>query len=95
MEAQQITSKFLSLLPRDFLRGLVIAAITPVFTILGQSFSEGKFTIDWTSIWHVAAAAGFAYLAKNFFEPTKTIIVVKPPLTTIEGEKEVEINNVK
>ncbi len=95
MESKQITSKFMSLLPRDFIRGLVMAALAPVFTIIGQSISAGNITFDWTAIWHTAAAAGLAYLAKNFFEPTKTVIIVQPPLTNVEGEKTVNVKTDK
>lgn len=93
VDGKAITTKFLSLVPHDFIKGLVIAAISPVFTIMGQSFSNGTFTLDWTSIWKVAVAAGFAYLAKNLFEPTQTVIVVKPPMKEDNNVEIIPVTN--
>lgn len=98
-----ITSKFLDLTRRDFVRGLVIAVVSPIFTIVGQSvekaikdsaatgFIQFHLVIDWTSIWHVAVAAGGSYLLKNFFEPTQTVVVVKPPLADTPTEQSVKV----
>lgn len=90
-QAKQITSKFLSLQWRDVIRGFVMAAVTPVFTIITTSLNQGVLTFNWRLIWITALSAGLAYLAKNFFEPTQTIIVVKPPLDNQSGEKDVSV----
>ena len=60
-------SKFLSLGFRDFLRGFVMAVLTPVFVIIQQSLDAGILTFNWTSIAMAAVAGGVAYLVKNFF----------------------------
>lgn len=90
-EAKQITSKFLSLQWRDILKGLLIAVLSPVFTVITQSISQGVLTFDWRAIGLTALSAGMAYIAKNFFEPTQTIILVKPPLDAESGEKDVKV----
>ena len=76
--AQTFTSKFLSLQTRDFVKGLLIAALSPVFTIIIQSVNAGNWVFEWKSLGATALSAGLAYLAKNFFESTKTVIVVEP-----------------
>jgi hypothetical protein len=90
-DAKQITSKFLSLQWRDVLKGFLIAALTPVFTIITTSINQGTLTFNWKAIGLTAISAGLAYLAKNFFEPTQTVIVVKPPLDSESGEKDVKV----
>lgn len=60
-------SKFLSLNWRDFLRGLLMAILTPVFTTAYDSFSRGEFTLNWNLILVSAIGGAGAYLSKNLF----------------------------
>ena len=60
-------SKFLSLGLKDFLRGLVMAILAPVFVIAQQSFEAGVFTLDFKVIKIAACAGALAYITKNFF----------------------------
>ena len=60
-------SKFLSLGFRDFLRGFVMAVLTPVFVIIQQSLDAGILTFNWTSIAMAAVAGALAYITKNVF----------------------------
>jgi hypothetical protein len=65
-------SNFLSLNWLDIAKGLVMAVLTPIVTVIGQSIEAGNFTYDWKTIGLSAAAGGFAYLVKNFFtKPTE------------------------
>ena len=91
MTGTEITSKFLSLQSRDFYKGLIIAALSPILTFIYQSAMAHSWVIDWPSLRDTAISAGAAYLIKNLLEPTKTIIVVKPPLSTENEEKPVTI----
>ena len=68
------TSKRFSLKVPDFLKGLLVAIITPVFTILYSSLNAGSLTFDWKAIASTAGAAGLAYLLKNYLTPAQTII---------------------
>lgn len=86
-----ITSKFLSLVPHDFFKGLILAAIAPIVPIIGESINNWDWTFDTKSMYQASAAAMFAYLIKNFFEQTKTVIVVKPPITTPPDEQKVDV----
>lgn len=74
---QKITSSFLSLDLQDAVKGIVVAAGSAVVTVIGESFQNGQFTLDLTSIWHVAAAAAVAYIGKQFFTPAKAVTPVQ------------------
>ena len=74
------TSKQFRLNLADFAKAALVAVLTPVIPIVENSIAAGSFTMDWHNI-AVAAAGGFvAYLTKNFFTPSQTIII--PPVTT-------------
>ena len=60
-------SNFLSLGLKDFLKGLVVAVLTPIFVIAQQSLEAGVFTFDLKAIGIAAAAGACAYLTKNIF----------------------------
>lgn len=62
-------SGFLSLGVRDFLRGLLMAILTPAFTTAYDSIQRGEFKLDWKLILASAIGGAFAYFAKNFFTP--------------------------
>jgi hypothetical protein len=66
------TSEFLTLDWKDVLKGLVVAAISAGLTALESSISTGS--LDWKTIGGVSLAAGIAYLTKNVFTPSQTVI---------------------
>ena len=75
-------SNFLSLGLKDFLRGLVMAILTPIFVIAQQSFEAGVITFNLKVIGMAAAAGALAYITKNFFTSapsTRKIGVPIPP----------------
>lgn len=76
-----IESKQFSLQWRDLLRGGIIAAISPVFTILIQSLQAEDLIVSWKSILNVAIIAFLTYLSKNLLEPTKIIV----PTSSVES----------
>lgn len=73
-----LISKQFTLATRDWLKGLLIAAIAPVIPIIQQSIAAGELKFNWVLIGTTALGAGIAYLAKNFFEPTKVVTVKTP-----------------
>lgn len=59
-------STMFSLQTRDFLKGLIMAALIPVLLVIQQSIAAGDLVFDWKAI-AMAAIAGFVgYLLKNF-----------------------------
>lgn len=61
------TSNFLRLDLNDFLKGLLMAVLTPVVVVVQQSVSAGTLTFNWTAIGVSAIAGACAYLLKNLF----------------------------
>jgi hypothetical protein len=57
----------------DIVRGLIMAVLTPAVLIIQQSLEAGTLTFNWKHIAMASVAGGFAYLVKNFFEPSKAI----------------------
>lgn len=73
-----LISKQFTLAKRDFLNGLKLAVGSAVIPIIQQSLAAGELKFNWVLIGTTALGAGLAYLAKNYFEPTK-IVTVKTP----------------
>lgn len=68
-------STFLSLSARDFLKGLIMATIVPVLTIIQQSVTAGDLVFNYKSIL-IAAISGFVgYLLKQLFTDTTAAAV--------------------
>ena len=72
------TSNQFTLNVKDVLKGLLVAIITPVFTVIMSSLNAGSLTFDWKAIGVTALAAGLAYILKNFLAPA-AIIIDAPP----------------
>jgi len=58
-------SGFLSLGWRDFLRGLLMAVLTPALTFILNSIDHGEFTLNWHLVYLSAVGGAIAYLLKN------------------------------
>ena len=64
---------------RDLLNSLLAAVVAPVIPIVTESLQAGSLTINWKSI-GVAAALGFVtWIAKNFIQPSQTVITGTTP----------------
>lgn len=82
-----VTSKQFTLNLRDVLKGLIMAVLVPVATIITQSIDQGSLTFNWKAI-GLAAIGGFvAYLVKNFLSPSQ-IVVKNPSDNAIAAVKE-------
>lgn len=89
------TSNQFTLNSRDVLKGLIMAVILPVLTIIQTSVSNGELTFNFKAI-AIAAISGFiAYIIKNFLSPAE-IVITNPPKETVdavkEGSAEVTVN---
>jgi len=62
-----MNSKLFSLSSEDFLKGLIVAIIGSVLTIIQTSLQAGDLKFDWKAILTTALLAGISYLTKNFF----------------------------
>jgi hypothetical protein len=60
-----MSSPFLSLNSKDFLKGLFMAVLTSVITLIYTSIQEGSLTVNWNQIGMVALSTTLAYITKN------------------------------
>lgn len=86
-EVTTFTSKIFTLKTRDFLKGLWITVLSQVVTVVMTSWNAGKFELNWEVMKVTATSAFLAYLAKNFFEPTKTVVLVDPAIKGVSTEE--------
>lgn len=77
---KKITSRQFTIDFRDLLRGAALTAITSVLTYLVNAFSDSTFVFQWKPVGKVALVTIMGYLLRNFFEPAKTMIEIKPPI---------------
>lgn len=64
-------SKFLSLNTTDFVKGLVVAVLTSVLTIVYTSLQSGSLTFDWKAIATTALTSAIGYITKNLLTNSK------------------------
>lgn len=60
-------SSFGTLNWKDFGKGLLIAVLTAIFTIIYTTVQAGSLTFDWKAILTAAITAALAYISKNLF----------------------------
>ncbi len=51
----------------DFGKGLLVAVLSAVFTVIYTTVQAGSLTFDWKAIGATALAAALAYISKNLF----------------------------
>lgn len=78
----------------DITKGLLVAVLTPVFSIMLVSLEAGSFTFDWKIIGTVAASAFLSYILKNFLTPARIVITDKDQVEAVkEGDATVKVVN--
>jgi hypothetical protein len=60
-------STFLNLNTNDFLKGLIMAVLSTVITVVYQTVEAGSLVFDWKSIGTMALTTALAYIMKNLF----------------------------
>lgn len=68
---------------QDWLKGLLVAVLGAVISVIQTSISAEIVTFDWHKIGTVALAAGLAYLSKQFFTGTPKTIQIDTTKTDI------------
>lgn len=66
------SSPLFSLNKSDLIKGLLMAALTPVVYTIQTSLEAGQLSFDWHNILIAALSGGLAYLLKNFLTPQTT-----------------------
>ena len=62
-----MNSTFLNLNSTDFIKGLIMAVLTTVITVIYQTVEAGSLTFDWKAIGTMALTSALAYIMKNLF----------------------------
>jgi hypothetical protein len=60
-------STFLNLNSSDFIKGLIMAVLSSVITVVYQTVEAGSLTFDWKAIGTMALTSALAYIMKNLF----------------------------
>jgi len=60
-------STFLNLNTTDFIKGLIMAVLSSVITIVYQTVQAGSLVFDWKAIGTMALTTALAYIMKNLF----------------------------
>lgn len=60
-------STFLNLNSSDFIKGLIMAVLSTVITVVYQTVEAGSLTFDWKAIGTMALTTALAYIMKNLF----------------------------
>jgi hypothetical protein len=60
-------STFLNLNSSDFLKGLIMAVLSTVITVVYQTVEAGSLVFDWKAIGTMALTSALAYIMKNLF----------------------------
>jgi hypothetical protein len=73
------TSKQGTLNWRDLFKGLLVSGVTGALTVAEQALTTTPVVISWKAIALAGLAALIAYLLKNLFTPSQTVITPDPP----------------
>jgi len=60
-------STFLNLNSSDFIKGLIMAVLSTVITVVYQTVEAGSLVFDWKAIGTMALTSALAYIMKNLF----------------------------
>jgi len=63
----KIMSTFLNLNSSDFIKGLIMAVLSSVITVVYQTVEAGSLVFDWKAIGTMALTTALAYIMKNLF----------------------------
>jgi flagellar biosynthesis protein FliQ len=74
-----MNSSFLTLNTRDFVKGLFIAVITAVITVVYTTIQTGTLSFDWKVISTTALSAALAYIMKNLLTNSNDQLLKKDP----------------
>lgn len=72
-------SSLFSLNWQDVAKGLIMAALGGMISIISDDINKGVFDINIIALWHGALVGGTAYIVKNFFTPSASGANVAKP----------------
>ena len=75
-------SNYLSLNTIDYLKGLAVAILSSVATVIYNSVQANELTFNWSAIRMVAVCSALSYICKNLMTNSQNqILTPEPPKT--------------
>ena len=74
-----MNSSLFTLGTKDFIKGLILAVLTAVITVLYNTVQAGTLVIDWKSVSIAALSAALAYFTKNLLTNSQDQFLKKEP----------------
>jgi len=62
-----MNSQIFTLNSNDFIKGLIMAVLSTVITVVYQTVEAGSLVFDWKAIGTMALTTALAYIMKNLF----------------------------
>ena len=83
-----MNSTFLTLNNNDFLKGLIMAVLSTVITVVYQTVEAGSLVFDWKAIGTMALTTALAYIMKNLFTNSTGKLFAKEQKWYLKGVQE-------
>ena len=74
-----MNSSLLTLNSRDWIKGLVVAVITAIITVVYNTIQAGALVLDWKAISIAGISAALAYITKNLLTNSQDQLLTKEP----------------
>lgn len=75
-----MNSSLFSLNSKDWIKGLVVAVLTAVITVVYNTIQVGELVLDWKAISVAAISAALAYITKNLLTNSNDQLLTKEPV---------------
>jgi len=74
-----MNSSLFTLNSKDWIKGLVVAVLTAVITVVYSTIQTGTLVLDWKAISIAGISAALAYITKNLLTNSNDEILTKEP----------------
>jgi len=75
-----MNSSLFTLNSKDWTKGLVIAILTAIITVVYNTIQTGALVLDWKAISIAAISAALAYITKNLLTNSDDQLLTKEPV---------------
>jgi hypothetical protein len=75
-----MNSSLFTLNSKDWIKGLVIAILTAIITVVYNTIQTGALVLDWKAISIAAISAALAYITKNLLTNSDDQLLTKEPV---------------
>tara|TARA_R110000868_G_scaffold154729_1_gene380860 strand:- start:11299 stop:11538 length:240 start_codon:yes stop_codon:yes gene_type:complete len=78
-----MNSSLLTLNSKDWIKGLVVAVLTAIITVVYNTIQTGALMLDWKAISIAAISAALAYITKNLLTNSNDQLLTKEPVKEV------------